>query len=135
MAALDMDGQVAVAQCKPVCAADLLQCLHAVPGFVGSAPASLLVILARQPVQDGIKIGADGQAEMFEVVAGVDRKHQLPWVGQDGIEPTGQLGTAHASTQSKNTAGWRGMCESGVCHVLSLFMLSGKGPASWGVSG
>ena len=88
--ALDVEGYVAVAQTEPGLAAELFQRLHEGPGFVVAAPAKLAVGHAGQRIGDCIDVGGDGQAEMLEIVAGVDDDQQVLG-GHDARQAEGEL--------------------------------------------
>src|ERR1700743_2862594 len=69
--ALDMGGEVAIAELKPGFAADLRQCFHEGPCFAFSPPAAFYIVEAAERVEQGIDVGRNMEAEMFEIVAGV----------------------------------------------------------------
>jgi len=69
--ALDMRGKVAVTELEPGRAAERLERRHKGPGLVAPAPTELQIVDASEGIEEGIDIGRNGQAEMFEIVAGI----------------------------------------------------------------
>ena len=74
--ALDVGGEIGVAEAEPGLAAELRERRHEGPGLAGPSPAGLRIGDARERVRDGIQIRRDAKAEMLEVVAGVAHHHQ-----------------------------------------------------------
>ena len=72
LVAEEMEGEVLVAEAEPVLAAEAFHFGEDGPGFAGAAPAGVGVVDAGEAVEDGVDVGADGEAPVFEVVAGVD---------------------------------------------------------------
>ena len=68
-----MGGEVAVSEPEPGGTAQCLQRLHGVPGFVPDTPAGLRIGQTGQRIHHGIKVGADAQAQMGEVIADIDK--------------------------------------------------------------
>ncbi|MCZ7672519.1 MAG: hypothetical protein M5U34_38015 [Chloroflexi bacterium] len=62
---------------EPVWAAQLGQLRQDLPGFALPPPARLSIGNITQRIQDGIQIRADFEAEMGEVIAGIDDNGQL----------------------------------------------------------
>ena len=70
-AALDVQGEVAVAEPEPALSAESGQCLHERPGLAATPPAGLGVGEPGQRVEDGVRVGTDAQPQVVEVVARV----------------------------------------------------------------
>ena len=94
--AFHVQRQVAVAEAEPGLAAQGLEHRHEGPGLVGPAPSGLGVVAARQRIEHGVEVGRDMQAQMLEVVAGVDHDAEPPRP-QVAVQAERQLGAAHAA--------------------------------------
>ena len=68
-----MHGEVAIAEVKPGFAAETFEGIHENRRVSGAAPAGLRIGEARQGVDQRVDIGANSQAEMFEIVADVEQ--------------------------------------------------------------
>ena len=93
LVAEEMEGEVLVAESEPIFAAEALGLGEHVPGFVGAAPAGLGVVDGGQAVEDGVDVGADGEAPVLEVVAGVDDDGQVAG-GQRCLQAGREFGPA-----------------------------------------
>src|SRR5690606_9818361 len=97
-AALQMYRQILVPQLEPGLGAQFFQCFKGVPALPFPAPALGFVADPAKGVHHRVQIGADGQAEMVEIVAGVDHDRELPG-GKYPTQTQSQLGTAHTAAQ------------------------------------
>ena len=70
--AREVGGDVAVAETEPGRAVQLRDGVEDGEGVACEAPAGLAIVEACERVGDGVEVGADAQAEVREVVAGVD---------------------------------------------------------------
>ena len=75
--ALDVGGEIAVAEPEPGLAAEAAECIHERPRLAGDAPAGLRIGNARQRVNDCVDVWTDMQTEMLEIVAYVDDDSQF----------------------------------------------------------
>src|SRR5260370_18737148 len=75
--ALDMQREIAIAEPKPVLAAERADALHEGPRLVTPAPAGGEIVDARESVGQRVDIGRDAQSKMFEIVAGVADHEQF----------------------------------------------------------
>ena len=95
--------QIAVAELEPGLAAEPLHRRHEIPGFAGKAPAALRIVLVGQRVEHRVDVGRDVQAEMDEIVRGVDDDGKL--VGrQHGRKTARELAAADAAGQCEDEA-------------------------------
>ena len=60
------------------------------------SPAALLIVQAAERIQKCVNVGTDGQAEVFEIVTGVDRHGQLVR-REDAIKTQRKFGAANAA--------------------------------------
>ncbi len=72
LGAVEMGGEVLVAEAEPRLAAEAVEAVHDAPGLPGEAPAALVVVQPGQGVGHGVEVGADVQAVELGVVTGVD---------------------------------------------------------------
>ena len=72
-----MQSDIAIAETEPGFAAQSFHGFHERPGFVVTAPAEFAIGQPGQRVRHGIDVGRDRQAEMLEIVAGVDDDEQF----------------------------------------------------------
>ena len=98
--AVDVGGQVAVAEPEPGLAAVGRQPLEAAEAVVGVAPAAR-VGDPRQHVGADVEVGADAQAVEVPVVAGVDH-HRQPRLALDLGEPVDHLGAPGPPRQGQD---------------------------------
>ena len=77
LAAQHMGRQIAIADAEPRRSAEPRRLVEKVPGFSGNAPAGLRVGDAGKRIHDGVEVGRDGEAEMLEIVAGVDHYTEI----------------------------------------------------------
>ena len=96
-------GQVAIAETKPVLAADPGQLVHHRPALAGHAPSGLPVVHAGQGVRDRVEVGADVQAVQDHVVADVDDGGDVGR-GHDAHEPREHPGGPDAAAQGHQHA-------------------------------
>ncbi len=91
-----MQSDIAIAEAEPGLAAERLHRFHERPGFVVPAPAKFAIGQPGQRIGDGIDIGRNRQAEMLEIVAGVDDDQQV--LGRhDARQAQSELGAADAA--------------------------------------
>src|SRR5579883_812144 len=96
-----MGREVAVAEPEPGLSAECLDRPHEGPGLAAAAPAGLGILEARKGVHDGVEVGRDMQAQMLEIVAGVDAEHE-PVRRARAIKPECELGAAHAAADRED---------------------------------
>src|SRR5882757_443345 len=93
-----MQRQIAIAEPKPVLAAERADTVHERPGLVTPAPAGGWIIDARENVGQRVDIGRDAQSKMLEIVAGVgDHEQFVGW--QDEARTESQFGAADPAGQ------------------------------------
>src|SRR6516164_4089833 len=93
-----MQGEIAIAEPKPVLAAEPADTVHERPRLVAPAPPRGGIVDARESVGQRIDIGRDAQSKMLEIVAGVGDHKQF--VGrQDAAETKRQFGAADPAGQ------------------------------------
>ena len=96
--ALDMQREIAIAEPKPVLAAERADAVHERPRLVTPAPAGGGIVDARENVGQRVDIGRDAQSKMLEIVAGVGDHEQF--VGrQDAAQTERQFGAADPAGQ------------------------------------
>ena len=95
MGAVDMGREIAVAEVEPRRSAQGRHGLHEAPRLVAPAPSGLRIDDAAKRIERGIDVGRDGEAQMLEIVAGVDDNGQP--IAQQMREPKRQLGAADAA--------------------------------------
>ena len=101
--ALDMGGEIAVAEPEPGFAAERLERGHEGPGLVAPPPAPLRIVESGERVHDGVEIGRNRQAQMLEVVAGIGHHHEIG-ARHDPAQPERKLGAADAAGQRDDEA-------------------------------
>ena len=84
LAAQHMGRQIAIANAEPRRSAEPRRLVEKVPSFSGKAQPVSGVGDAGKRVHDGVEVGRDGEAEMLEIVAGVD--HYTEIAANDGGE-------------------------------------------------
>src|SRR5450759_2869861 len=96
-----MGSEIAVAETEPSRSAKAPHLIHDGPAFPGNAPPGLWIGDVGERVHDRVEIRRNVQAEMLEIVAGVDQHGQAlaQHMGQSGS----QLGTAAAASERENT--------------------------------
>ena len=94
-----MEGEVAVAEEEPGLAAERRQRRHEGAALPRPPPAGLLVREPGEGVGERVEIGADFQAEMLEVVAGVGHDREAAGVVQHVAEAERELGAADAARE------------------------------------
>lgn len=95
-----MEGQISIAQAKPHVSTELAQGFHEVPAFAGTSPTTLIIRKFAERIDDGVEIGANSQAEMFEIVAGIDYHRQS--AAQNPIKAVSQFRATDAAAKSNN---------------------------------
>ena len=75
--ALDMNREIAIAETKPILAAERGKRLHERPGLVPPAPSELRVVEAGQRVHQRVGVRRDMQAEMLEIIADIGDDKQI----------------------------------------------------------
>ena len=96
LGAVEVGGEVAVAEAEPGLASEAVEAVHHPPGLPGEAPAALVVVQPRQGVGHGVEVGADVQAVELGVVAGVDHGRDLGG-RDDAHEAAQQAGGTYSS--------------------------------------
>jgi hypothetical protein len=96
--ALDMQREIAIAEPKPVLAAERADAVHERPRLVTPAPTGGGIIDTRKSVGQRVDIGRDTQPKMLEIVAGVGDHEQF--VGrQQAAQAERQFGAADPAGQ------------------------------------
>src|SRR6202165_2843656 len=75
--ALDMQREIAIAEPKPVLAAERADAVHERPRLVTPAPAGDGIVETRENIGQRVDVGRDAQSKMLEIVAGVGDHEQL----------------------------------------------------------
>src|ERR1043166_1174800 len=91
--ALDMGGEVAVAELEPSLAAERRQRRHEGPSFLAPPPALLRIAHAGERVHERVEIGRNSEPKMLEVVARVGDDNQ-PLRRHDAAQAQRKLGAA-----------------------------------------
>ena len=91
-----VQGDVFVAQAEPGVVAQPFAFVQHVERLVRPAPALLRMIDLGQVVEHGVDVGADEQAQVLEIVAGVDDDAEMIW-RQELRQPMRQFRPAHAA--------------------------------------
>ena len=99
LAAIDVGGEVEVADQEPVGRAVALQQVERAGGVARDAPAKGRVRHARQRVEHRIEIGADPEPEMLEIVGGI-ADHRQRMGRQFQVDPLRELGPPNATGES-----------------------------------
>ena len=102
--ALDMGGEIAVAELEPGLAAERRERRHEGPGLVAPAPAALRIVETGERVHQRVDVGRDRQAEMLEVVAGVGDHDEFAG-RQHAAQAERELGAADAARE-RDHARW-----------------------------
>src|SRR5581483_11464717 len=93
-----MQSEIAIAEPKPVLAAERADAVHERPGLVTPAPARDRIVEAREHVRQCIDVRRDAQSKMLEIVAGVGDNKQF--VGrQHAAQAERQFGAANPTGQ------------------------------------
>src|SRR5258705_10211862 len=93
-----MQRQIAIAEPKPVLAAECADAVHERPGLVAPAPAGDGIVDARESVGQRVDIWRDAKSKMLEIVAGVGDHEQF--VGrQDAAQTERQFRAANPARQ------------------------------------
>ena len=114
--ALDVHREVLVAEPEPGRAAEARDLVEEDTGIVFATPTLRLLDDAAERVHDRVEVRADAQAEMVEIVAGVDEDREVAG-RQYAIEPERELRAAHAAADrqhSRRTAHWKRSSASGL---------------------
>ena len=93
-----MQRQIAIAEPKPVLAAERADAVHERPGLVTPAPAGSGIVDARERVGQRVDIGRDVQPKMLEIVAGVG-DHEQFFGRQDAAQTERQFRATDAAGQ------------------------------------
>src|SRR3979490_1786069 len=89
-----MHREIAIAEPKPVLAAERADAVHERPGLVTPAPAGGGIVDSRENIGQRVDVGRDTQSKMLEIVAGVGDHEQF--VGrQDAAQTERQFGAAY----------------------------------------
>ncbi len=96
-----MRRQIAVAELEPGRAAELLHRCHEIPGLAGESPTAFRIVPVGKGIEHRVDVGRDVQAEMDEIVGGVDGDGKL-FGRQHGDQAAGKLAAADATCQCKN---------------------------------
>ena len=93
-----MQREIAIAEPKPVLAAERADAVHERPRLVTPAPAGDGIVDARERIGQRVDIGRDAQSKMLEIVAGVGDHEQF--VGrQDAAQTERQFRAADPAGQ------------------------------------
>src|SRR3984885_4811761 len=93
-----MQGEIAIAEPKPVLAAERADRVHERPRLVTPAPAGGGIVETSENIGQRVDIGRDAEAKMLEIVAGVGDHEQF--VGrQDEAQTERQFGAADPAGQ------------------------------------
>jgi len=76
-----MKGEVLVAEPEPIVAAEPFHVLDEIPAFLRASPTPLLIAEVSERVKNGVDVGANPQAQMFEIITDVDDDRRRPGLG------------------------------------------------------
>ena len=93
--ALDMEGEIAIAQSEPGLPAQRLERRHEVPALIAAAPAQLAIGEAGERIENRVDIGRDGEAQMLEIIAGIHDEREVP--AKDARQAQSKLGATDAT--------------------------------------
>ncbi len=72
-----MQREIAIAEPKPVIAAERADAVHERPRLVTPAPAGYGIVETSENIGQRVDVGRDAQSKMLEIVAGVGDHEQL----------------------------------------------------------
>ncbi len=96
LGALDVHREIEIPEVEPGFSAELLHRPHELPRLAAASPAGFCVGFAGQRVNERVDVGRDVQAEVFEVVAGVDDERDLV-AGEQLCQSQRELRAAYAA--------------------------------------
>jgi hypothetical protein len=71
LTAVEVRGEVPVAQTKPRFAIEGVEFVHHSPRFTAQSPSQLVVVETRKGVRDGVEVWTDGESVQYEIVANI----------------------------------------------------------------
>jgi hypothetical protein len=92
----NMQGKVAIAEPEPGLRSKRFEHPHERPGLVPAPPTQLDIVEPAQGVENGVNIGANAQAQVVEVITGIDDDGQSV-LRQYSIQSKRELRAADAS--------------------------------------
>ena len=147
----DVRREIAVAELEPGLAAEPLHRRHEIPGLAGEPPAAFRIVQVGERVEHRVDVGRDVQAEMDEIVGGVDhdasvpsaagrprgrvqacrRRHRRPAPGCAGASSRTISAMARRSRRRPADAGWPSVisacgCQSEAAARARAFTVSGQ---------
>src|SRR5262249_31073966 len=139
--ALDVGGEIAVAELKPGLAAERRERRHEGPGFLAPAPALLGVAHPRERVHERVEVGRDRKPEMLEIVAGVGDDDQLlrrqdPAQAERELGATDPTGERHDHRNKSSSGGRTSVCPAlaGALHSSPRTSTTGSPSAAWPIT-
>ena len=96
-----MEADVEVTEHEPALAAPGAGRLERLPCLAGPPPAALRVVQAREPVEDGVEVGRNVEAEHLEVVADVADDRELAR-REHVVQPSRELGATDAAGEKND---------------------------------
>ena len=113
--ALHMHGEIPVTEEEPVRSPKFTHRGHETVALVLPSPALRQVGAVRKGIDQRVDVGADAQAQMVEVVAGVGDDRQVPGRQHPGqsqrqlgpADTAGQIGDPAAAHRNRSISGWR----------------------------
>src|SRR5467141_598623 len=93
-----MKGEVLVAEPEPIVAAEPFHVLDEIPAFLRASPTPLQIAEVSERVKNGVDVGANPQAQMFEIITDVDDDRRRPGLGNP-LQSQGKFRSAHAAAQ------------------------------------
>src|ERR1700722_11542511 len=99
--ALDMQREIAIAEPKPVLAAERTDAVHERPRLVTPAPAGNGIVDIREDIGQCVDIGRNAQSKMLEIVACI-RDHEQFVGRQDAAQTERQFGAADPAGQRQD---------------------------------
>ena len=93
-----MQREIAIAEPKPVLAAERTDAVHERPRLVTPTPAGHGIVNIREDIGQRVDIGRNAQSKMLEIVAGI-RDHEQFVGRQDAAQTERQFGAADPAGQ------------------------------------
>src|ERR1039458_7710809 len=92
-----MHSKIAVTEPEPCLAAQCSERLHEIPAFVRAPPAAFEIAEATERIDHGVDVRRDMQAEMLEIIAGIDDNCQVR--ADQALESERELGAPYPAAQ------------------------------------